>query len=119
MNNRFAPLSADEMRNSVSEFPPAQHDVGELISPVPSDAPPPLATHPVHGIHVAEWKYHDEQGRALFIIRRFEPVGGRKQIVPLSLWHGLGQVRWRWKAVPAPRPIYNLDAVAGNSEALS
>ncbi|WP_363350185.1 DUF927 domain-containing protein [Methylocystis echinoides] len=100
------------------EFPAAQEDAGDIVSPVPSDAPSMPATHPVHGGHVAEWTYHDYQGRVLFIVRRFEPVGERKQILPLSLWRdALGHVRWKWKAAPAPRPLYSLDAIAGNVDA--
>jgi putative DNA primase/helicase len=37
---------------------------------------------------------------------------------PLSLWRDpSGSLRWHWKAVPAPRPLYGLDQIAAKPDA--
>jgi putative DNA primase/helicase len=37
---------------------------------------------------------------------------------PLSLWRDpSGGLRWHWKAVPAPRPLYGLDQLAASPDA--
>lgn len=57
--------------------------------------------------------YRDAAGRLLFEVWRFDPVGKRKIFLPLSLWRDAsGALRWLWKAVPAPRPLYALDWLA-------
>ena len=77
------------------------------ILPIPAQAPP-LPAHPRHGKPSATWIYRDAEGRALFHVCRFDPPNGRKQICPLTWWVD----GWRWKATPAPRPLYNLDRIA-------
>src|SRR2546428_28885 len=45
-------------------------------------------------------------------------AGERKQFLPLSLWRKpSGALRWRWRAVPAPRPLYGLDRLATKPDA--
>jgi putative DNA primase/helicase len=43
--------------------------------------------------------------------------GERKQFLTLSLWRDAAGLRWRWKAFPTPRPLYNLDKLAARSDA--
>jgi putative DNA primase/helicase len=108
--SKFAPLSTTELETAATVTPFEQADAGEFIAPIPSDAPPPPSRHSRYGEPVARWPYHEEAGHVAFIVCRFEPVGERKQIVPLSLWRdGLGQRQWRWKSPPSPRALYNLD----------
>lgn len=116
--NKFSPLSQAEIHAASAMTPAAQDDAGEFVAPVPPDAPPIPSRHPQHGAPVARWIYHDAQGRIASAVCRFEPMGERKQIVPLSLWRdGFGQMCWRWKGAPAPRPLFNLDKLAANPDA--
>ncbi len=73
---------------------------------VPAQASAPPAAHPRHGRPVAIWNYKNEAGELLAYVCRFEPKGSRKQIIPLTYWPDEG---WRWKGLPTPRPLYNLD----------
>ena len=38
--------------------------------------------------------------------------GAGKQILPGTLWRDEKGLRWRWKAIPSPRPLYGLDKIA-------
>jgi putative DNA primase/helicase len=116
--NKFAPLSKSEINAAPAIASVEEKDAGEIVMSVPADAPPMPTRNPQHGEHVARWIYHDAEGRASFAVCRFEPPGKRKQVLPLTLWRdALGYLRWRWKGVPAPRPLYNLDAIAKNPNA--
>jgi hypothetical protein len=43
---------------------------------------------------------------------------GGKIFLPLSLWrHHSGKMEWRWKGIPAPRPLYGLDKLAARAVA--
>ena len=53
---------------------------------------------------------------SLFHIARFDPPGERKQFLPLTLWRAPSGLRWRWKGVPSPRPLYGLDVLAGRPD---
>jgi uncharacterized protein (DUF927 family) len=68
--------------------------------------------HQNHGRPSAKWAYRDANGAVLFWVLRFDPPGEKKQFFPLTLWRQEGLLRWRWKNVPEPRPLYNLDALA-------
>ncbi len=41
-----------------------------------------------------------------------------KQFYPLTLWRDEKGLRWRWKAVPEPRPLYGLDRLNARPDAL-
>ncbi|WP_051134236.1 DUF927 domain-containing protein [Methylocystis sp. ATCC 49242] len=111
-DDKYAPLSADESSATPIDTPPA-HDDGELVSPVPPDAPPAPSRHRRFGNATMVWQYRNADGARLFEIHRFDPPGESKQILPLSLWREhSGELRWRWKGVAAPRPLYNLDKLA-------
>ena len=79
--------------------------------PVPDDAPAAPAAHPKHGKPSAVWLYRDKDGRELMRVCRFDKAGG-KDVLPLSCWHDPGGLRWHWKAIPEPRPLYGLDRLA-------
>jgi len=89
-------------------------DAGPIV-PIPAHTSSPPAAHPLHGSPSATWTYRDAEGRAMFHLLRFDPPTGRKQICPLTWWSN----GWRWKALPAPRPLYNLDKLAANPGAVA
>lgn len=83
------------------------------VLPVPDGAPAPDFKHNRHGEAVAHWEYRDAEGLLLGYVCRFEPEGGRKEILPLTFCQGAnGSMRWRWKGFPEPRPLYKLDTLA-------
>ncbi|MDO8706033.1 MAG: DUF927 domain-containing protein [Sulfuricaulis sp.] len=94
------------------EKPKKPRESGPIL-PIPAQISSPPTTHPRHGAPSATWTYRDGQGRALFHVLRFDPPGDRKQICPLTWWSD----GWRWKGVPAPRPLYNLDKLAARPRA--
>lgn len=99
----FAPLTSDETGSVAAP----QFD-GELVSPVPDDAPPMPQSHFSCGKPTTRWIYRDASGAMLFAVLRFDKAGD-KEFRPLSLWRDLNGFRWHLKSVPAPRPLYNLD----------
>jgi putative DNA primase/helicase len=100
----------------MNERPTAPHggdaaqDDGELVSPIVADAPPMPLAHFAWGKPSARWSYRNGSGASLFEVWRFDPVGERKQFLPVTLWRDAsGALWWKWKGVPAPRPLYGLD----------
>lgn len=86
-----------------------------VILPVPESAPQPPRHHAQHGQASALWRYADGQGRTLGYVARFETPEG-KVILPLCFGHyGTGQPQWIWKALPEPRPLYNLPSLTAAS----
>ena len=108
----FAPLKPDEI-GPVAE--PASE--GELVLPVPADAPPMPETHFELGPPSERWSYRDATGALLFEVLRFDKSDGGKEFRPLTLWRDAQGLRWRWKSVPPPWPLYNLDKLAGRPDA--
>lgn len=83
-----------------------------ITLPVPESAPQPPRCHAQHGQASALWRYADGQGRTLGHVARFETPEG-KVILPLCFGHyGTGRPQWIWKALPEPRPLYNLPSLA-------
>jgi putative DNA primase/helicase len=111
LDNAFVPLAAEEMVATVGD----DCCDGEIVAPVPADAPEKPATHPHLGRPSARWIYRDRNGGVIFEVWRFDLLDVRKQFVPLSLWRDAGGLRWRWKGIPKPRPLYGLDRLAARS----
>jgi len=105
----FAPLDGAEPPPSGSA---ASGDAWAPILPAPHPLPEVLR-HPTHGLPSATWRYLDAAGRLLFVVCRFDPPGKRKQFAP----YACGADGWRWKSVPAPRPLYGLDMLAARPAA--
>ena len=101
--HKFAPLT-DAERVAVPAVA-EEHEDGELVSPIPSDAPDPPETHWTLGKPSQVWTYRDAHGGTLFHILRFDPPGTRKIFLPLSLWRDAAGLRWRWNHVSPPRPL--------------
>ena len=117
--DKFAPLTDDEIAAAPPLTPEAaEQDDGQLISPVPENAPEPPCSHPQWGKSTGSWTYRDASGATLQIIFRFDPTGERKEFLPCTLWRiGVG-LSWRWKGLPSPRPLYGLEQLAGDPAAL-
>lgn len=101
---KFAPLSDGELANGQAIAGLAQED-GALVSPVPADAPQPPQAHSKFGKPSAQWICRNASGAVLQIISRFDAAEGCKQFLPLTLWRDGAGLRWRWKGLPAPRPL--------------
>lgn len=108
-----APESAGDSTTPPQENKPAWC----ALLPVPDDAPAPFAAHPKHGKPSLRWAYHNEAGKLLCWVYRFEPKdeGERKQFFPLTYCEdATGCRQWRWQGLPEPRPLYRLDALTAN-----
>lgn len=80
----------------------------------PADTPPP-APHYRHGEASAAYCYRDATGAQLGWVCRYETAEG-KVFAQYRWLDGGWQAGWQAKALPKPRPLYNLDklAVAGD-----
>ena len=115
-HDRFAPLTARE--RSAHQMKECQKpDDGELVVPVPPDAPAPPASHIRLGKPISRWTYRNLMGEVLGYISRFDLPDGGKVFLPLTLQYTARGLRWFWKALPEPRPLYGLDQLAARPEA--
>ncbi len=105
----FAPL--DGPTSKPPQNPISQGDVNEwqAITPVPDDAPAPPQAHRSRGLPSKVWTYRDAQGGVMFYVFRFDNKDGGKDIIPLSFYQRKSDRGWRWKGLPVPRPLYNLN----------
>jgi uncharacterized protein (DUF927 family) len=87
-------------------------DGGECLSSVPDDAPAPPARHSRLGVPSRFWVYRGADGREAFRVCRFDKEGGEKDVLPLTLWRFPDGLKWRWKGVPDPRPLYGLNRLS-------
>lgn len=92
---------------------PAQDEPDAVEAPFP---PPPVPRpHPSWGSVTQTWAYYGATTPGpLFQICRFgeDRAEGQAKIRPLT-WRG---GRWRWKAYPAPRPLYWLPEILAQPE---
>lgn len=91
-----------------------------VVMPVPDGAPKPNFNHPTHGQASRKFPYYDADGRLMFLVCRFDPPEGRKQICPLSWCDHLGKPsRWTWAGIRGDqrRPLYGLDRIAALPDA--
>ena len=109
----------------------AKADAGDLVSPVPADAPPLPATWAVLGAPSQAWPFRDAGGLVLRYTLRFpeaDPAKGEAER-PRAEWTGKtiraatlrrgdgGRLRWALKAEPGERPLYGLDRLAARPAA--
>jgi putative DNA primase/helicase len=83
----------------------------------PPDAEPPeeaAARLSGRGELAATWRYCDEQGRLLFAVARYNRTDGDKNFLPFTWRNG----KWCCKGWNEPRPLYCLDKLALDPEAL-
>jgi putative DNA primase/helicase len=103
-DNSFRPLN----RATPTPRPAAPPEI-EVTAP-PADAGAPVMTHPTFGPPTTSWCYRDEIGKPQFYVARYEPEGGKKQIVPWS-W-APSKARFIQKGFITPRPLYGLELLA-------
>jgi putative DNA primase/helicase len=109
----FAPLTAQQIGAPIAAAP----SDGELVLPVPAHAPARPQTHFALGDPSACWAYRDAHGALIFEVLRFDKADGSKEFWPLSLWRDANGLRWRWRSVCPPRPLYHLDGLAARPDA--
>jgi len=92
----------------------------ELVSPVPDDDSIPKPRFPKKQGKQTVYPYRNEGGDVLQYVVRHDYDNGKKDFIPYTLWKNLdtGKLEWRQKALPKPRPLYGLDRLAKNPEAL-
>ncbi|MBU2517878.1 MAG: DNA helicase, partial [Proteobacteria bacterium] len=105
-------LVADEVGATPVPKAPMPQPEQHPVLPIPGDAPK-AQPHPRLGKPDNTWCYKDEKGQRLFFVCRFPLEDGGKAILPLTYWPD----GWRWKALPAPRPLYGLDRLTAKLDA--
>lgn len=97
----------------------------QQIIPVPADAPPPpkvrkllIGDEWIHYTITHLWEYKNREGGTVGFVTRYKTDNG-KETPPLTLWKSKkdGKYKWRFKAFPAPRPLYNLSKIFEHPEA--
>ncbi len=90
-----------------------------VIDPVPADAPPVPAERPVKinsewvRYKITHyWPYKNQQGQTRLYVVRYETPEG-KQTPQMTLQRSdTGKIKWRFKGISGPRPLFNLDKIA-------
>lgn len=95
----------------------------EVFKSVPCDRRPEPNVNELNfrglGSPKKSWVYRDRNSKLLGFICRFEVEGDngeiKKEIRPYSyLTEDRDKPKWRWKGIPSPRPLYNLDLICQN-----
>ncbi len=94
--------------------PPVTVETIKYVEVVPKDAPLPPENHPKLRQPTMKWVYRASNGWPAFLVLRFDDDRG-KTIRPLTLWRKNGGLTWKWKAPPAPRPLFALPALASRA----
>ena len=88
-----------------------------LETPPQAEFVPGMFKHSRFGTPSRVWVYRDGDGGPLFVVARYDPEGGKKQVLPW-IWTGL---KWLSKAPPkgdAGRPLYGLDRLKSQARVL-
>ncbi len=96
---------------------------GQALAPAPETqpeqqrttpgTPPETFTHPTLAEPSAKWAYRNAAGDVVGFACRFDlPTG--KQVLPFA-WTGES---WEWRAMPEPRPLFNLPEILSKPEAV-
>ena len=110
VRKKFSPLMPEEIA-AAPAITKQVRDNGEIVAPVPLDAP--LLGVKFNGRKPDEvfW-FVNEKGEDLFAECRWNLEGGAKEVRPACFTdHG-----WKLVAYRAPRPIYNLDKLADSPD---
>lgn len=109
--------------NDVNAKVPSPKEPLEWVAllPIPSEAPAPPAMHFKNGKPSMQWVYRLADGVACYVYRfDAKAEGERKQFAPLTYCeHTTSKKReWRWQGLQEPRPLYQLDKIINQSDAL-
>lgn len=79
---------------------------------------PQSIIHPKHGSPSFIWEYKSPLGELLGYACRFDPVEGKKEVLPFTYGTdtNTGETGWKWKIWPEPRPMYGLDRLKQRPE---
>ena len=94
----------------------------QVIDGVPDHAPK-LPTNRNGKAPVARWAYRSATGQVVGYVQRFDhalqqgELKPKKDFYPLTLWSKGDQFEWRYKSLPAPRPLFNLNLLAKYKDA--
>jgi putative DNA primase/helicase len=109
----FAPIDVSDSTDP-PEFRELTPEDSVVVTPVPASAEKiGEAAARLFGRRPDDfWQDHDEHGRPLFAVARWNQPGKRKRILPLS-WvrHPDGREDWAFKNHPAPRRLYRLNVL--------
>lgn len=72
----------------------------------------PPAAHRTLGKPSFRWTYYDEKSRPIMQVCRFDTEKGKETRPLIKTEEG-----FRWRALPAPRPLYKLDKIINNPDA--
>lgn len=110
MAERYAGAATPAPRPTPPRPAAPVNDGLSIVMPIPEDAPAPPAAQHHYGRPTTQWAYRDHTGEVLGHVYRFDRPEKRKEILPLTLWMDqTGQLCWKWRHFPEPRPLYGLD----------
>ena len=124
-NGMFEPLSDAERRKAKRAGSSRKKAAPQPIVPVPADAPTldwsRLRPNKAEGALVRRWPYFTEDGAIAFHVARWmhKDPQKRKVVRPVT-WCRLpnGRKRWLLRAMPAPRPLYDLPDILESTSRL-
>lgn len=121
------PATGNAPTPAAAHVPAEPEEVWTPILPVPDSAPmtPDTIRRKIKGQWASvkasrRWDYRDANGDVLGYVFRFDMPGGGKEVLPLvwAVSSLTGEMQWRWISFPKPRPLYGLDKLAENPNAL-
>jgi len=121
------PATGNAPTQAAAHVPAEPEEVWTPILPVPESAPmtPDTIRRKIKGQWASvkasrRWDYRDANGDVLGYVFRFDMPGGGKEVLPLvwAVSSLTGEMQWRWISFPKPRPLYGLDKLAENPNAL-
>ncbi len=113
-------LKSDAPKPAPAAPKPKEEDEWAVVRPAPDDLDYTWAL-TMRGLGKASrtWEYRDDDGRLHLVVIRWDTDEG-KEIKPLSCWKSRksGEIQWKYKHLPKPRPIYGHDRLAARPAAL-
>lgn len=97
-------------------------EIWEPVVPVPDSYHPDIDDfqHSTYGSPVKLWTYKTGDGKIAGWIARYDIGDGDKEIIPFTYCrdNNRGRSEVRMKSMPAPRPLYNLDKILADRDAV-